>query len=55
MNLVFYANDGGIAGQDHEWVQDVLTVTVAMFHRMGLKINLEKTKVVFFYAMFHLG
>ena len=30
-NLVFYADDGSIAGQYHEWLQDTLTVTVAMF------------------------
>ena len=30
-NLVFYAYDGRIAGRDHEWVQDALTVTVAIF------------------------
>ena len=30
-NLVFYADGGRIAGRGHKWVQDVLTVTVAMF------------------------
>ena len=30
-NLVFYADDGGISEQDHDWVQDAQTVTVAMF------------------------
>ena len=30
-NLVFYTDDRSIAGQDHEWVQDALTVAVAMF------------------------
>ena len=34
-NLTFYAKDGRIAGQDHEWFQDALSVTVAMFCRMG--------------------
>ena len=42
-NLVFYANDGRIVGQDHEWVQDALMVTVAMFRMMGLETNLDKT------------
>ena len=42
-NLVFYANDGRIVRQDHEWVQDELMVTVAMFCRMGLETNLDKT------------
>ena len=40
--LVFYADDRRIAGWDHEWVQDALTVTVAMLGRMGLETNLEK-------------
>ena len=39
-NLIFYANKGRIAGQDHMWVQDALSVTVAMFCRMGLETNL---------------
>ena len=43
-NLVFYADDVRIAGQYHIWVQDALTVTVAMFKRVGLKNNMEKTK-----------
>ena len=36
-NLIFYAGDGRIAGRDHVWVQDALSVTVEMFHRMDLK------------------
>ena len=30
-NLVFYTDDGKIAGRDHEWVKDSLTTIVAMF------------------------
>ena len=30
-NIVFYADDRRISGRDHEWVQDALIVTVAMF------------------------
>ena len=45
-NLVFYVDDGRIAGRDHEWLQDALTVTVAMFRRMGLEDNLNKTNTV---------
>ena len=41
-NLVFYADDGRIAGRDHDWVQDDLTVELAMFQRMGMETNLEK-------------
>ena len=43
-NLVFYVDDGRIVGRDHKWVQDTLKVTVEIFYRMGLYINLEKTK-----------
>ena len=43
-NLVFYAYGGRIAGRDHEWVQDALTMMVAMFQRMGLETNLEKPR-----------
>ena len=39
-NLVFYAEDGGIGGRDHIWLQDALAVSVAMFQRMGLETNL---------------
>ena len=46
MNIVFNADDGSIAGRDHEWVQETLTVTVAMFQRMGLETNLDKTKAM---------
>ena len=35
-NLPLYADDGRIAGWDHEWVQDMLMVTVALFCRMGI-------------------
>ena len=33
-NLIFYTNNGRIAERDHEWVQDALLVTVAMFCRI---------------------
>ena len=52
INLVFYTNYGRILGRDHEWVQDVLTVTVAMFRRMRLETNLEKTKSMVFMSSF---
>ena len=29
--VIFYADSGRIAGRDHEWVQDAMSVTVAMF------------------------
>ena len=46
INIVFYAEDGRIAGRSHVWVQEALNVTVAMFQRMGLEMNLGKTKAV---------
>ena len=42
--LFFYVDDGRIAGRDHEWVQDALAVTVAMFWQMGIDKNLEKPR-----------
>ena len=30
-NLFFYSGDRRIVGWDHEWVQESLTVTVALF------------------------
>ena len=30
-NLLFYVYDGGVGGRDHIWVQDDLTVSVAIF------------------------
>ena len=45
-NLIFYANGGKIAGRDHLWVQDAISVMVAIFRRMGLETNLENTKTM---------
>ena len=36
-NLIFYAKNNRIAGQDHVWVQNEMLVTVEIFCRMGLK------------------
>ena len=55
IKLVFYTNNGRIAGRDHKWVQDPLMVTVVMFHRMGIKTNLEKTKSMVFMPGFIRG
>ena len=43
-NIVFYADDERIVVRHHERVQDALTVTIAMFWRMGIDTNLDKTK-----------
>ena len=54
-NVIFYVNNGRIAGQDHKWFQDSLSVMVAMFRRMGLEINLEKYKTMVFMPGYILG
>ena len=43
-NLIFNADDKRISARDHIWLQDALTLSVAMFRQMGLETNLEKTK-----------
>ena len=54
-NIIFYANNGRIAGRDYVWVQDALSVTVAMFRRMGLEKNLENNKTIVFTPGFVWG
>ena len=53
-NLVFYADSGEITGWDHIWVQDALSMMVAMFRRAGLKKNMEKIKFDGLYSWIHL-
>ena len=48
MNMTVYANGGRIAGQYHEWVQDALSVTVAIYRKMGLETNLNIIKAMVF-------
>ena len=43
-DLVFYADEGWIAGRDHIYVDDALVVTVKMFSRVGIDTNLENMK-----------
>ena len=43
-NLIFYADYRRMDGRDHIWVQDALTVSVTMFQRVGLYMNLDKNK-----------
>ena len=45
-NLVLYVYDVRIEGQDHEWVQDALTVRVEMFRSIRLETNLKNTKAM---------
>ena len=54
-NIIFYADDSRILGQDHVWFQDALSATVEMFRRMGLETNLEKTKTMVFTPRFIWG
>ena len=37
---------GKIGGRDHIWVQDALTVSLAMFQRMQLETNLDNNKAL---------
>ena len=39
-NLIFYDDGGRIGGRYQIWVQEALTVSVAMFRRVGLEPNL---------------
>ena len=52
INLVFYAKNGRIPGQDREWVKNALTVAVTMLRRMGLETNLDRTKSMVFTPCF---
>ena len=45
-NLIFYVDDRRICGRDHIWVQDALTVLVAMFQPMELETNLDNNKAL---------
>ena len=40
---MFYADDGQISGRVHIWVQETLTMTVAIFRRVGIDTNLGNT------------
>ena len=39
-NLIFYADDGRIVRREHIWLQDAMTVSVAMFRRVALGTNM---------------
>ena len=43
-NIVFYLDDGRIAGHKPIWVQTTLTSVVRMFKRVGMQTNLGNTK-----------
>ena len=54
-NVIFYADDGRIAGRYHKWVHDALSAIVAIFCRMGLKKTLKKTKTMVCMSCFIWG
>ena len=40
---VFYADDGMVGATDPEWLQGVFSALVAIFDRVGLQTNIDKT------------
>ena len=54
-NLLFYADKRRIGGRDHIWVQDAVMVSIAMFRRMGLETNLEKSKSLVYNPSYNWG
>ena len=41
---LIYADDDQLSAMDREWLQRALNILVGMFERMGLKVNIAKTK-----------
>ena len=54
-NIVFYADDGHIAGHKPIWVQTTLTEVFRIFERMVLQKNLGKTKSMVLTLVFVWG
>ena len=44
--IVFYTENGRVFGRNPIWVQMTMTDMVRMFDRVGIQINLGKTKVM---------
>jgi hypothetical protein len=42
--VLFYTNDGLLASGNHEWLQMALSHLCELFERMGLRMNVQKTK-----------
>ena len=40
---VFYADDGMVGASDPEWLQGAFSALVAIFNRVGLQTNVDKT------------
>ena len=45
-NILFYVNDGQIAGRNPIWVQSTVSATLRIFKRLGLQTNLGKAKAM---------
>ena len=43
ISMVFYADDGMVGASDPEWLQDAFSALVAIFDRVGLQTNFDKT------------
>ena len=41
---LIYADDDQLSAVDREWLQRALNILVGLFERMGLKVNIAKTK-----------
>ena len=42
-SAVFYANDGMVSASDPAWLQGAFSALVAIFGRVGLRTNVDKT------------
>ena len=51
-NILFYADVRSITGHNSIWVQTTLITVVRMFERVGLQMNLGKTKSIVFIPSF---
>ena len=50
LSLLFYADDGRMAGDNPETLQDGLNLLVDLFKRLGLYMNSTKTKAMIFFG-----
>ena len=50
---IFYVDDGLVAAHDHEWLQHATNVLSGLFERVGLRTNINKTKVHVLHARSH--
>ena len=41
--MVFYADDGMVGASDPEWLQGAFSALLAIFYRVGLQTNVNKT------------